>query len=220
MSARNTGLFVLGHVSASVVAEALAAWPEYALEHFAGEEAPRVGRTTWHDQPVTHVALRVFEVMGFRLLTEDRIPDATDLEMVLSAQLSSQFPVVVATYEDEVMAGGGARFENGALVYRMCVDGQQAIPTCRTLEGTHPIEDLDPSDWIWPHASAALTGAFPVGFHNPPQDDDALEQLILGAGAKAIPLAPHPSVSKEGSAPSGLRKRDRVKRALRGWFSR
>lgn len=216
MSARNTGLFLLGTVSPSVVAEALSAWPEYAPEHFAGAEGPRVGHATWHGQPVTHVALRVFEVMGFRLLNEESIPDPDDLEMVLGRELSRSHPVIFASYDDELMAGGAARFESGALRYRDCVEGQAAIPTRRTLHGAHPIEDLDPSLWIWPHASAALSGAFAPELSPAPKDDDDIEQLVLQAKAQPIPLHSRPPPSP---APTPrTRKRDRVRRALRGWW--
>lgn len=224
MSARNTGVFVLGELSEEAIASAFMAWPEFAASHFAGEEAPRVGHTTWHEQPVTHVALRLFEVAGFRLMDEDGLPETSDLEMVLGRELSKHFPVVYAFYEDEIMAGGGARFEGGELVYRECVDGQVAIPIQRSLDATRPIPDLDPSDWIWPHATRCLTQAFPADFVHPPEDDDAVEKMILDAKAEAIVLPEKarsaPARSAPEETPGRARKRDRVKRAFRGWLKR
>ena len=95
-----------------------------------------------------------------------------------------------------------------------------SIPTRRTLDGSHPIADLDASDWIWPHATAALVGAFPADFHSPPGDDDALERLILDASAAPIALAPRPAPEPTRPSAERTRKRDRMKRALRSWFSR
>lgn len=222
MSTRNTGLFILGSVSDDTVARAFAAWSDYDPAHFAGEEGPRVGRTTWHGQPVTHVALRLFEVAGLRLMSEDALPEASDLEMVLGRSLSALHPVVYAFYEDEQMAGGGARFEGGRLTYRVAVDGQVAIPIRRTLDDTRPIEELDASHWIWPHASRALADAFPTGFTSAPEDDDTIEQLILAAQAAPITLLDAPAPPPPADAPAGprTRRRDRLKSALKGWMRR
>jgi hypothetical protein len=222
MSARNTGLFVLGPVSDDRIRAAFHAWPSYAPEHFAGEEAPRVGRTVWQGVDITHIALRVFEVAGLRLMDEDPIPDPTDLEMVLGRELSRDAPVVYAFYEDETMAGGGARFDRGTLTYRTCIDGRVAHPVRRDLQATTRIPDLDPSDWIWPHASRALSAAFADHLTPAPTTDDDLEQLILAANAKPLVPGAAPSRTPEPAEPEApkQRRRDRLRSRLSGWLGR
>ena len=229
MSDRNTALFVLAHLSDDDLRAAFQAWPSYDPDHFAGEEAPRVGRAQWHGQPITHVALRLFEVAGIRLMDEDALPEDSDLEMVLGRSLSKHAPVVFALYEDEAMAGGGARFEAGELAYRVCVDGRLVKPARRGLSQTKEIPDLDASDWIWPHATKALREAFGDGFDSAPSNDDELEKMILAADAAPLSLAETPAVARETSAatPEGTptpapasRKRDRLRSRLRGLFSR
>ena len=219
MSERNTGIFVLGHLSDDEIRTAFAAWPEYDPAHFADDEIPRVGRSERSGQPYTHIALRLFEVAGFRLMDEDPLPDARDLEMVLGQELSARFPVVYALYEDEMMAGGGARFESGSLVYRVCIDGRVAQPVHRGLTDTQIIPALDPSDWIWPHASTAMQQAFGEHFSAAPTTDDELEAMILAASAQplSLPTAPTPPPSRppESSTPRAPRRRDRVKARLR-----
>lgn len=215
MSARNTGLFVHGHVPPEAIVRALRAWSGFSTDTFAGEEGPRVGHAEWSGQPTTHVALRVFEVAGFRLLDEDDIPEDDDLEMVLGRELSrAHGPVVLAQYEDEAMAGGGARFEAGRLVYRCCIDGRDTRPVRRDLDGTAELTDLDASHWIWPLASEALGSAFGAHWPTAPRSDDDLERLIIDARAAAVPLD-QPS-EQNPSAPPRKRKRDRLK----GWLSR
>ena len=73
------------------------------------------GRAEHAGQPYTHIALRLFEVAGLRLMDE-RHPEATDLEMVLGRVLSEHFPVVYALYEDETMAV----VERGSSPVRWC----------------------------------------------------------------------------------------------------
>ncbi len=224
MSDRNTGLFILGHVDDDVIQAAFQAWPEFDPVHFTGEEAPRVGRSEWHGHPYTHVALRLFEVAGLRLMDDDEIPGGDDLEMVLGSHLSRHFPVTYGFYEDETMAGGGARFEAGALVSRVCVDGRAAEPVRRSQSTTSPIEDLDPSDWIWPHATDALQAAFGDEFSPPPSNDDDLEKMILAANAAPLSLAALPPSASSAPAkddpPPTQRRRDRLKARLRGLFQR
>jgi hypothetical protein len=230
VSERNTGLFILGHLDDDMIRDAFQAWPEFDPAHFSGEEEPRVGRADWHGHPYTHVALRLFEVAGLRLMDDDDIPSQTDLEMILGSHLSKHFPVIFGFYEDETMAGGGARFESGALVYRVCVDGREAEPVRRSRSITKPIEDLDPSDWIWPHATEALNNAFGDGFTPTPSNDDDLEKMILAADAEPLSLADlspssATSATSATSAPSPpsaptARRRDRLKARLRGLFQR
>ena len=221
MSARNTGLFVLGSPSDEIIRNAFQAWPEFDPAHFAGDESPRIGRAEHAGQPYTHIALRLFEVAGLRLMDEDAIPEASDLEMVLGRALSEHFPVVYALYEDETMAGGGARFESGALVYRVCIDGRVAHPVRRARTDTTVIPALDPSDWIWPHASEALQAAFGPDFRSPPTTDDDLEAMILAADAQVLTLpakqvAPEPEPETRPTE----RRRDRVKARLRSLLGR
>ncbi|HCH62994.1 MAG: hypothetical protein CL927_10135 [Deltaproteobacteria bacterium] len=221
MSERNTGIFVLGHLSDDEIRAAFAAWPEYDPAHFADDETPRVGRSERSGQPYTHIALRLFEVAGFRLMDENALPGARDLEMVLGQALSERFPVVYALYEDETMAGGGARFESGSLVYRVCIDGRVARPVRRALSDTQVIPSLDPSDWIWPHASTALQQAFGAQFSAAPTTDDDLEVMILAARAEPLSLpaaaTPLPSSTEPSGSPTQppSRRRDRVKARLR-----
>ena len=99
----------------------------------------------------------------------------------------------------------------------VCLSGPSGSGKSLTLRA---IADLDPSDWIWPHATTALAGAFPPGFRSPPGDDDALERLILDAAAAPIALAPRPAPEPTRPSAERTRKRDRMKRALRSWFSR
>lgn len=220
MSARNTALLVLGHLPAAAVVDAFRQWPDFDPRHFAGDECPRVGHTDWHGTAVTHVALRLFEVAGIRLLDEDPTPEPDDLEMVLGRALSLHHPVVFALYEDETMAGGGARFEAGRLVHRTCIDGRRATPVRRDLLATTPLADLDPSDWIWPHASEALQAAFGPGLRQPPRTDDDLEALILAADAQPVVLGARPTPPRSVPPASAPRRRDRLRASLRSWLKR
>ena len=229
VSERNTALFVLAHLSDEDLCNAFQAWPDYDPAHFAGEEGPRVGRGEWHGQPFTHVALRLFEVAGIRLMDEDELPDNSDLEMVLGRSLSMHAPVVFGLYEDEEMAGGGARFEGGELVYRVCIDGRLVKPARRGLSETKEIPDLDTSHWIWPHATKALREAFGDGFESPPGNDDELEEMIDAADAGPLSLADTPPIAQPTSAKAPAsnptataapRKRDRLRSRIRSLFGR
>jgi hypothetical protein len=220
VSARNTGLFVAGHIQDEAVAAALAQWPGFQPAHFAGAEGPRVGRSSRHGLPYTHVALRLFEVAGLRLLDDDEPPPADDLECVLGQALSAGGGrAVFAFYDEEQAAGGAAVFVDGQRVSRCCFDARDTAPVRRDDEGTTRLRDLDASDWIWVPASDTIEAALEPVVGPGVRTDDELEALIEGAEARPISLvAPSPAPSAP-EAPRE-RKRDRLKGALRRLWDR
>jgi hypothetical protein len=215
VSERNTGLFVAGHLPDGAVAAALAQWPGFSPEHFTGAEGPRVGRGTRDGRPYTHVALRVFEVAGLRLLDEDQAPPEDDLECVLGRALSaSGGRAVFAFYDEEQAAGGAAVFVDGQRVSRCCFDARDTAPVRRDDSGTTRLQDLDPSDWIWVPASDTIEAALRPLVGPGVRTDDELEALIEAAAAEPISLAA-PSPAPEPAGASRERKRDKLKGVLR-----
>lgn len=216
MSARNTGLFLPGHVPPETVARAFRQSRGIDPELLTGPEAPRVGHGTWQGRRYTHVALRLFEVAGLRLMDEDALPDEDDLELLLGRRLSApQGRAVFAFYDEETAAGGAAVFADGRLVSRCCYDARDTAPVCRDLDATTELVGLDPSDWIWRPASDTLDRALAPLVGPGIRTDDELSTLIRLAGATPISLAAPAPAPAPPPAPR-RRKRDRLWALVRG----
>ena len=226
MSERNTGLFLPGHLTADRLVAAFLSAPAAPLEHLVGPEAPRLGHGQ-RGSPYTHVGLRLFEVAGLRLLDDDELPQADDLEVQLGVALSAVAGrAVFAVYEEEQGYGGVAIFEAGRLVERSCFDARGTAPVRRDLRGAQVLRGLDPSDWIWRPASDAIEAALlPILGPGVRVDDDLLA-LIEGAAAApiALPQRPAPAATRPASEPQRAaeapRKRDRLLGLARGLLRR
>ncbi len=220
MSDRNTGLFVAGHVPVEAVAELLARAPGATGEGLVGEEGPRVGHGEWQGHAFTHVALRLFEVGGLLLMDRTEVPDSRELEVHLGAGLSREAGhAVYLFYDEERGAGGHARFQDGRLVSRVAFDGRSFTEVVRDLDGERPVEDLDPSDWLWPLIGEAVeAGARPVLGPGVRTDDD-LEAIIRAAGSTPIPREAPPVAAPQASPQ--MRPQDPVsQRVVRGILRR
>ncbi len=220
MSDRNTGLFAKGHVPVEAVAELLARAPGGAADQLVGDEAPRVGHGDHNGQPFTHVALRLFEVGGLLLMDQAAAPDSRELEVHLGAGLSRLAThAVYLFYDEERGAGGHARFQDGRLVSRVAFDGRGFTEVVRDLDGERVVDDLDPSDWLWPLIGEAVEdGARPVLGPGIRTDDD-LEAVIRAAGSEPIVQAP-PPVTQPQASPQ-MRPQDPVsQRVVRGLLRR
>ncbi len=218
MSDRNTGLFVAGHLAPEEVAEVFAKAPQSA--ELVGEEGPRVGHGDRDGHPFTHIGLRLFEAGGLLLMDEVELPGSQELEMHLGAALSSLAThAVYLFYDEERGAGGHARFQDGRIVSRAVFDGREFTPVARDLDGERPIEELDPSDWIWPLIAEALeTGARPI-FGPGVRTDDDLEELIRRAGGEPVTREAEP-VHQPQSAPQMRPQDPALRRVLRGFKKR
>jgi hypothetical protein len=220
MSDRNTGLFAAGHVPVEAVADLLAKAPGGSAAALIGDEGPRVGHGEWQGQPFTHVALRLFEVGGLLLMDQASVPDSRELEVHLGTGLSRLAThAVYLFYDEERGAGGHARFQDGRLVSRVAFDGRGFSEVVRDLNGERPIEDLDPSDWLWPLIGEAVEdGARPVLGAGVRTDDD-LEAVIRAAGSEAIEREPTPVIQPQASPQ--MRPQDPVsQRVVRGILRR
>ena len=215
MSDRNTGLFVAGHLAPEEVAEVFAKAPQSS--ELVGEEGPRVGHGDRDGHLFTHVGLRLFEAGGLLLMDKVEVPDPQELEMHLGATLSRMATHAVYLFCDEERgAGGHARFQDGRLVSRVVFDGREFTPVLRDLDGERPIEELDPSDWIWPLIAEALeTGAQPV-FGSGVRTDDDLEALIRMAGGEPVTPEADPVLQPQ-SAPQMRPQDPTLRRVLRGF---
>ena len=181
MSARNTGLFLPGHVSADTIAAIFWAAPGLPAAHFTGGELPRVGHGTHNDRPYTHVALRLFEIAGLRLLDEHPPPAEDDLEQHLGRALSARAGrAVYLFYDEENAAGGAAVFADGALEHHVCFDARDTAPVRRDASGEEALIGLDPSDWIWKPASEAIEAAAAPLVGPGVRDDDDIAALGRG----------------------------------------
>ena len=218
MSGRNTGLFLPGHVSAESLGDLLRAVPGLDLAAFQGDEALRVGHGERDGRPYTYVGLRLFEEGGLLLMDQLALPEDDDIELFLGCALSSAHKeAVYLFYDEERGAGGHALFKKGALVSRRVVDGRGFDPLMRELSEESPLEDLDPSEWIWPLAAQLVEegakGVLGSGVCN----DDDIASLIEEAGGIEIRAGPPPAVEPV----SQVRARDPMRAGrLRGLLSR
>ena len=196
MSDRNTGLFLSGHVAPEAVAQALLSTPGLDVAELSGDEAPRVGHGSRQGRPYTHIGLRLFEVGGLLLIDGVGAPGPDELEMRLGAALSKGAgEAVYLLYDDEAGVGGHARFSGGRLVSRKVIDGRANRPVVRDLDGERPLENVDPSDWVWaPIAEAVDAGATPI-FGAGVRTDDDIESLIAGANSAPLDLSAAPKAA-------------------------
>jgi len=190
MSERNLGLFLPGHVPAAAVLAALESAPGLDTGELYASGAPRVGHGLREDRRYTHVAIPFFEEVGFLLLGETPLPASNDLEMHLGRTLSAAHgTALLLQYDDETGWGGSARFEGGALVARDAVDGREMDAVRRDLDGELVLDNLDSSDWVWPHLADAVASGAAVMFGAGIRTDDDIATLIAGASALAEPAA-------------------------------
>jgi len=187
MSERNTGIFLPGHINPAEIADVFARLQSMEPQVWSGAEAPRVGHGTHAGHDYTHVALRFFEVAGLPVLDLDAVPGAESVDIELGEVLSRiAGSAVYLFYDEENAAGGAARFENGELVDRECWDGRAFMPIHRHMRGAEVVEDLDPSDFIWKPASAAMARMSTPLLGPGVLPDDEIDALIEGADAKAV----------------------------------
>jgi hypothetical protein len=219
MSARNTGLFVPGHLDAQVFHDLFRKLPELPPAFLEGEEAPRLHhgerRVDGRVYPFSHIALRLFEVAGLRLLDEDSLPGDEDIEVALGIGLSSlQGEAIYLRYDEEQGMGGAVRFLDGTLVARTCIDGRPTQPVRRELGRTVDLVGLDPSDWIWELAGDAVEAAATPIVGPGIRDDNTLEALIaLGSPAPQATGGPTAGPANPAAPP---RRREKLKAWLRG----
>lgn len=215
MSDRNTGLFLAGNVDDQTIVEAFSHARELKDGLLVGDEAPRVGRGIRDGHAYTHVALRLFEVAGLRLMDDDTLPPVDDLEQILGVHLSrAAGRAVFAFYDEEHGAGGAAVYEKGQLVSRDCHDARETAPVHRGLKTTVPLGNLDPSDWIWRPASDTIEAAMLPLVGPGVRTDDDIVALIEAAGAANLPETPPPAT------PPKPRKRDALRTFARSWLRR
>jgi len=203
MSDRNLGLFLPGHIPAAAVLAALESAPGVDASELYASGPPRIGHGERGGRPYTHVALPFFEEVGFLLLGETALPPSDDLERHLGRTLSAAHgAALLLQYDDETGWGGSARFEGGTLVARDAVDGREMDAVRRGLDGETVLDDLDGSDWIWPHLADAVAIGAATLFGEGIRNDDDIAALIAAADASAIAgAAPQPSPRKDPAAP-------------------
>lgn len=191
MSARNTGLFIQGHVDPQAVARAVWSHASIGPGDLHGQERPRVGHGTWQDTAYSLVALRLFEVGGLLLLESAELPGPDELERSLGQQLSAGGGLAVYLhYDEERGAGGHALFRDGRLVSRLVYDGKEYQPVVRDLDGERPLQVEDEEAWIWEDIARAVEqGAAPL-FGPGLRTDDDLAALIQAAGAEPVDIPP------------------------------
>ena len=120
----------------------------------------------------------------------------------LALQLSKTYKRAVLLFcDDEEAAGGHVLFVDGELSSREIIDGRGYTPLRRTLNQEQQIEELDPSDWVWPFIGDAVEkGAKPI-VGTGIRDDDTIEQLMADAGSLyqedySRPAAPPPPTAQ------------------------
>lgn len=187
MSARNTGLFVAGHVDPARVAATYWTHPAVSARHLPPAEYPRVGHGERAGQPFTLVSLRLFEEGGILLLDDAAPPPEDDIEQVLGRKLSAEGGAAVFLFHDEERgAGGFARFEDGRLTDRRVIDGRGYRPVVRDLAGEHPLQVDDEEAWLWEEIGDAVEqGAGPLLGPGVRTDDDIAE-IIASVEVQAI----------------------------------
>ncbi|MEL6346292.1 MAG: hypothetical protein AAFV53_24490, partial [Myxococcota bacterium] len=202
MSERNTGLFLPGHVSPDVIAEVFWSAPGLDASFFTGAEAPRVGHGDRDGQPFTHVGLRLFELGGLLLMDQLAIPGPDSIEIHLGNTLSTHAEsALYVFYDEELGAGGVARFASGQLTLRRCFDARGLAPMRRDLDEEVVLEGLDPSDWIWKPSSDLIEAEMSVIVGGGIRDDDDIEALIAMAAAAAAAIAINASMSSSSRIP-------------------
>lgn len=212
MSARNTGLFVRGHLDPGRVARLLASHPAIGPGDLAGDERPRVGHGRWKDQDYTLVALRLFEVGGLLLLDTAELPPDDELERALGQELSRDGGLAVYLhYDEERGAGGFALFRDGVLVDRRFYDGRDYQPVVRDLLGERPLQVADEEAWIWEDIGSAVELGAGALFGPGIRTDDDLAALIEAADAQPVDPPGMTAAAREPGAPSraegpGLRR--------------
>ena len=218
MSGRNTGLFLPGHVSAESLGDLLRTVPGLDVAALQGDEALRVGHGEREGRSYTHLGLRLFEEGGLLLMDQLALPEDDDIEVFLGRALSAAHgEAVYLFYDEERGAGGHALFKNGELVSRRIVDGRDFDPLLRDLSEERSLDDLDPSEWIWPLAAQLVQegaeGVLGPGVCN----DDDIAKVITEAGGVVVRAGPPPAVEPS----SQVRARDPMRAGrLRGLLSR
>ncbi|MFT5681038.1 MAG: hypothetical protein ACI8RZ_001944 [Myxococcota bacterium] len=212
MSNRNTGLFLPGHIDPAEIARVFAELRSMEPGVWSGAEAPRVGHGTHAGHDYTLVALRFFEIAGLPVLNLDAVPGTESVDVELGEVLSRiAGSAVYLFYDEENAAGGAARFESGELVDRECWDGRKLVPMHRHMHGAEAVEDLDPSDFIWKPASAAMARMSMPLLGPGVITDDEIETLIEGAGAEPVVVVSGvedtPPAPASKTRPSGRREK-------------
>lgn len=216
MAEHNTGLFLRGHVPADEIARLLWAAPGLTPQTFTGEEAVRVGHGEREGMPFTHVALRLFEVGGVRLIEELDVPGPDDVEVYLGRALSRLAGVAVyLLFEDEAGYGGHALFRDGALVSRQVVDGNGRDPVQRDLEREWEVE-VDESHWVYPLMGDLLEAGGRAVWGDGVRSDHDLAPLIEAAAARPVePEAPERSAESPPEQPEKTGRRGRLRGLVR-----
>ena len=171
MSHRNTGLFVSGHVQ-----------PE-DCSHIDLSGA-RIGTSKRKNKNYTHVGLEELESAGCVLFDELELPLSPQGAHHIAIELSKIYKKSVIIFcDDEEAAGGHVLFEEGAIKSREIIDGRGYTPVRRTLTEQAQIEELDPSDWVWPFIGDAIEQGAKTVVGIGIRDDDAIEKLMEDAGS-------------------------------------
>lgn len=218
MSARNTGLFVRGHVPAERIAALIWAHPSIRPGDLVGDEAPRAGHGRRDGRDYTLVALRLFEQGGVLLLESPECPPEDELEQALGRALSADGGAAVFLHHDEERgAGGHALFRDGALVSRLVYDGKAYQPVVRDLAGERPYTVEDEEAWLWEDIARAVELGATAVLGPGVRTDDDIAACIDAAAVRPVPPpagAPRaPTGTPAGAAsPGGQRLRGLLRR--------
>jgi hypothetical protein len=201
MSTRNTGLFVPGHVDPASLGE-------------SGHGVLRVGHGLRKGKRYTHIGIDSFEKSGSPLFDQLETPESEDAAFALASSLSAKHGRTVLLFcDDELGAGGHVCFEEGEMVSRDIVDGRAYTPVRRGLHKEEVLENLDPSEWVWPLIAEALNKGAKGTVGTGIRDDDDIESLMREAGSLAQESFAPPS---SGPPESQVRGRgDRLNRLLK-----
>jgi hypothetical protein len=218
MSERNTALLVPGHVDPEEVLGILALVPGVGPEALTGEEAPRIGHGQRNGRDFTFIGWRLFEIGGLTLLERSDEVDSDEPEVFVGDRLSSRYEdAVFLLYDEETAFGGFTWFHAGRLEDRKAIDGRWGEVVSRTLREERVLEDIDPSDWVWPRLAELVDEGSRRVLGNPGlRNDDDIAALIASTDpqvhAAAAP-APAPEPPRE-------RKRDKLLGLVKGLWKR
>lgn len=217
MSERNTGLFLSGHRTPESVARAFRTWPGLRPGDLDGEEAPRLGHGHRQGRDFSLVALRLFEVGGLLLLDQPQLVDDSELESHLGRVLSAGGEAVFLRFEEQLGAGGFARFRDGALVDRRFIDGRPYQPVIRDRLGERPLHVEDEEAWIWAEISDAVEEGARSVLGDGIRSDRELAPIIAGLEMTTLSIdLPPPPGSPPGPPPPARRGLRALVRRLAG----
>ncbi len=220
MSERNTALLVPGHVDVDEVLTLLESVPGVGRGALAGDEAPRIGHGRRGGRDFTFIGWRLFELGGLTLLERSEDVDSDEPEVFVGDRLSSAHgDAVFLLYEEETAFGGYTWFHAGRLEERKAVDGRWGEVVSRGLREEHVVEDIDPSEWVWPLLAELIDEGSQLILGAPGlRTDDDIAALILSTEPKVCARDAAPAA--QPAEPTEGRKRDKLKGFIKGLLKR